>query len=230
MKRSLKILVSFFCLCLGSGYCGEIRNSNYFEFSCSSKDENFMRSKLEELETFYADAAKQLELSDANRIMVVVYPDIHTFHEEMGLKDAPRWAVGSAEKDKVHVVSPLNPGDYHTDSTIYKVLKIEIASAMVSQKYGEDNLPSWLKYGVASYLANNPRYLPEGSYIPTLDQLEEDDIQKCEKLRIFEVANVFVAHVINTYGWEKLKGLLEQYEANKQELYQDWVQTRQVKQ
>jgi hypothetical protein len=59
--------------------------------------------------------------------VVRIYPSVREYHEQTNIVGAPGWSVGRAAGDsELFIVSPLNPGPYHTYQGMLQVAVHEL--------------------------------------------------------------------------------------------------------
>lgn len=88
------------------------------------------------------------------KVVIRIYPDLTTFHQGINAPNAPDWVLGLTDlSGEIKIISPLNPGRYHTFQSILLCMDHEFTHAVVLRGIGAISLPNWLQEGVAAYEA-----------------------------------------------------------------------------
>jgi hypothetical protein len=153
-------------------------------------------------------------------IHVELYPDMEHYHFAIGNLDLPQSDVGIATDDNiVKMVSPRNPGAYHTRESLLKVAVhefthcvhyrfLDLLSEQDQRKISQGKEAFWLFEAMAIFEAGqfyDPakfEYLRNGQY-PSLTKL--DDV---EDGKIYDVGFVLIDFMQRTWGQEKVLQLL----------------------
>jgi hypothetical protein len=151
---------------------------------------------------------------------IELYPDVEHYHFAIGNPDLPQSEVGMATDDNiVKMVSPRNPGTYHTRESLLKVAVHEFAhcvhyrfldllSEQDQRKISQGKEAFWLFEAIAIFEAGqfyDPakfEYLRNGSY-PSLATLND-----VEGGKIYDVGFVLIDFMQRTWGQEKVWHLL----------------------
>lgn len=196
-------------------------NTPHFVFHYSEIDNDTLACYAEELEGFYKEMRDEFSFSIQHPLHVNIYANIDSFHEALGLTEAPAWCVAYANSDKIDIVSPSNPGPAHSKQSINRIMKLNIVKAILYNKFGSDS-PYWLIYGIAAIKANND-FSSALKYIPSLKELENSKLNGFDNIDGFNASCKFVKFIEKTFSKEALIDLLSNYEAQKEELYQSWL-------
>jgi hypothetical protein len=155
------------------------------------------------------------------QIHVELYPSIEHYHFAIGRPDAPDSDAGMAVDDNLFkMVSPGNPGSYHTHESLVKAVVHEFAHCVHYQfidqlgeqeqgGIGRGREAPWLFEAMASYEAGqfyDPvkfEYLRKGQF-PSLSELNE--VEKNGK--VYDLGFVLMKFVGETWGKEKTLDLL----------------------
>jgi len=150
-----------------------------------------------------------------------IYPDIEHYHFAIGQPDAPDSDAGMAVDDnRFKMVSPANPGSYHTRESLLKGVVHEFAhcvhyqfldrlSERDRQRIGDGREAPWLFEAMACYAAGqfyDPRkfeYLRNGQY-PSIAEL--NGVEKNGK--VYDLGYVLIKFIAETWGKEKVLELL----------------------
>lgn len=195
----------------------------HITFNFSEEDKSKILSISEELEAFYVETSEEFSFLSEAPMQINLYPSLQSFHESIGLVDGPEWVVARTTHNAIDVVSPANPGPYHTEESINKIIKLNIVKSILYGKFGIDNIPYWLAYGIGALKAeyNAASYPIEN--IPSLSELETNSCKEFQRIGGYQLAPLFVAYIQNTYGFSTLIDLLSNYDLYKETLYQSWI-------
>ena len=111
-------------------------------------------------------------IQEYNReIIVDVYSSIEELHLEKFGKKAEEWEVSYIEgKDKIKVVSPLNPGKVHSYEAMLKIISKSVADIIIYNNF--KNVPKWLD--ITTYVTK--LNTEESTYSrPSIIRLKKDD-------------------------------------------------------
>lgn len=189
----------------------------------SETDRDSIPLLIKELESFYVAISEEFSFSSDSPLHINIYPNIHSFHEALGLVDAPSWSVAKATSDTIDIVSPFNPGSCHSKESITKIMKLNITKAVLFNKFGQNNIPYWLAYGIGAMKINYGNTSHSYQYIPSLTELETLSNNDFNRIGGFQVAYAFAKFIEENFGKETLMDLLSNYESRKEELYQNWI-------
>lgn len=214
--------VLLLCLIFLRSVCAHQLSSEQVPISIhfSEDDESTISNILQEAEAFYAKISKELKYT--HNIQINLYPNIQSFHEALGLSDAPDWVVAKASSKIIDIVSPSNPGTCHTEASIYQIMKLNMVKAMIFDKFEE--VPYWLAYGVGALKAEYGEPMEPNAPVPTLDELEVGNYQEFTRAGCYSASYSFVQYIQETYGWDALISFLSNYESHKEALYKGWIQ------
>lgn len=175
------------------------------------------------LEENYSNVLRVFDLNAlSGPVHAEVYPDIESYHFAVGNSDAPASDVGMAvDDDRFRIVSPLNPGRYHSRSSILKAAVHEfahcvhyqfIAQSTEAEKISMGNYDEapWLFESMASYAAGQfyePGrfdYLKAGHY-PTLDKLNQVE----DGGKVYDIGYIVVDFIQKRWGHDGLIRLVK---------------------
>ncbi|WP_371194557.1 peptidase MA family metallohydrolase [Glaciecola sp. SC05] len=156
----------------------------------------------------------------ADKIAVIIYPDIKEFHKAINFEDAPDWVVGAAGKNLLMMVSPLNPGKVHNYESLMKSIIHELCHAVVlnMREQGQVGLPKWLDEGFAFYYAKqltetNERILvnSDNEYeIPSWEILSNAGTVEFGDKNGYIFSALIVEFLISNYGYDAIRKLIIQ--------------------
>lgn len=194
-------------------------DSSHFQIHYSEMDIKIVPGLLETLEEFYSTISEEFEHTMHHQLQINIYPDIQSHHDAIGLTNGADWVVANADHGVIDIVSPLNPGPSHTELTIRKIMQINVVKSVLYDKFGQDQVPYWLAFGIGALKAEYSFSCPP-KYIPTLIELEAK-----HSVDYFHAAYSLVKFVQETYGWEMVLQLAANYDIYKEELYNSWIQS-----
>ena len=218
------------------------KESEHFAFYSASGDIKVLDSLAITLENNYARITNRLGIQIENKIKVKVFPDLKSFHIAIKYPDAADWVVGSSIDDELLMVSPLNPGSYHTYKSLMQVIVHEFTHVAVYYARGEkgiNTIPIWLNEGYAQYEAGQlnediRKYVKKsltGKTPPTWSQLENASAMEFGQMNGYGLSVMIVEFLVDTYGIDKLVLLIKEpenieiiYGLSKGDLEAQWVQ------
>lgn len=207
-------------------------SSEHFEIACESNDCLIAHELIEMAESFYPQLRIDFNHTFIKKLKINIFPNLTAFHEAIEWIEAPQWVVAKANDKEVDIVSPLNPGSFHSEQTIKKIFMLNIVKAFIYQKFGVTGRPFWVVFGVASNKIdyNSSNKLPE--ILPSLQQLEESNCKEFGEIGGFQCAQSFISFIEKKYGWEKILQFLTNYNAfeqvtgiSKEYIYDEWVRS-----
>lgn len=186
--------------------------TNHFKFLCVEKDISCLEEFSLELENNYDRITDDLNYKLKEKVEVRIYPDIDSFHfEVMGSYNYPNWMVGKAGFNFINIVSPLNPGGFHTYNSLLKTVVHEFTHVVVNQ-INPKGISRLLHEGVASYEA---RQMDSEKKNIIANSIYEDKVPSIKKLESdfngndgYTFAYTIVEFMINRYGISKLNELI----------------------
>lgn len=134
----------------------KLQHSNdYFDFYLEDKDTEALIDLEKTLNKNFLELTDIMQTRFADKIAVIIYPDIKEFHKAINVENAPDWVVGAASKNELKMVSPLNPGNVHNYESLIKSIVHELCHSVVinMREQGQVGLPKWLDEGFAFYYA-----------------------------------------------------------------------------
>lgn len=218
------------------------KESQHFTFYSTSGDIKVLDSLAITLENNYSRITNRLGIHIEKKINVRVFPNLRSFHIAIKYPDAPDWVVGSSIDNELLMVSPLNPGSYHTYKSLMQVIVHEFTHVAVYYarvEKGSNTLPRWLYEGYAQYEAGqideDIRKLVKKSLIdrtpPTWDQLEKASAMEFGQMNGYGLSVMIVEFLIDTYGIDKMVLLIKEpeniemiYGLSENDLEAQWIQ------
>lgn len=132
-------------------------------------------------------------------IIVDVYSSIEELHFEMFGKKAEEWEVSYMEgKDKIKVVSPLNPGKVHSYEAMLKIITKSVADIILYNNF--KNVPKWLD--ITTYVTK--LNTEESTYSrPSIIRLKSDDYFN------FSDCYFITKYIVETFGKDTVIEILK---------------------
>jgi hypothetical protein len=173
------------------------------------------------LEAAYSRILSDLGVKTHPQTKVEIYPNTQAYHFAIGQDNAADSDIGVAvANDAFKIVSPRNPGNYHSPESILKAAVHEFAHCvhynLLMQADGteEENISNgeapWLFEALACYESDmfyEPgkfAYLREGKY-PTLEELNQVETSG----KIYDLGYLLIDYIKLTWGREALLKLLK---------------------
>lgn len=216
--------------------------NEHFQIFCEEKDQAAANQMLQILESHFGKLSKDFEHLYTDKIHIHIFPTIEQFHEAIHWPSAPAWIVANSgdglEPHTFFIVSPVNPGTYHSFESILKISVVNLTKLFIADKYKKHS-PYWLRIGIAFHEAgmvqkNLTKRLIEvknsKGLIPTLHQLETVPLEEFNQIGGYSYAYALAEFIIQTWGWEKVLALLDDYssfesvlEVSKQDFRELWI-------
>lgn len=194
------------------------KTTQHFEFYCSESDRPILDKLANTLEENYPRITDNLQTQFIEKIRVLIYPDIRSFHTAIYMPDAPEWVVGAAGKDELMMVSPLNPGSVHSHASLIKAIVHELThTAVINVRVqGLVGLPKWLNEGFAFYEANQMtdgwRESVKANFakeeLPSWTQLDNANTVDFGDMDGYALSTTIIEFLVNVYGFDKLRQLI----------------------
>ena len=199
-------------------------STDHFVFHYVSQDSSSAQEISVVLENNYERVLSDFGLKGLNDpIHVEIYPNIENYHFAIGNPEAPDSDAGMAVDNSVFkMVSPGNPGSYHTRGSMLKAAVHEFAHCVhynfierledeEQTKIGNEKEAPWLFEALACYEANqfyNPakfEYLTNGDY-PSIQELNEVE----QNGKIYDIGFVLIQFIQVIWGKEGVLNLVRQ--------------------
>ena len=195
--------------------------SRHFLIHYLAADSAYVQEILSVLEDNYSRVLRDFNMKLIPELThIELYPDMEHYHFAVGNSDLPQSEVGMATDDNIiKMVSPRNPGSYHTRESLLKVAVHEFAhcvhyrfldllSGQDQRKISQGKEAFWLFEAMAIFEAGqfyDPakfEYLRNGQY-PSLVKLND-----VEDGKIYDIGFVLIDFIQRTWGQEKVRQLL----------------------
>ncbi|MFC1558326.1 peptidase MA family metallohydrolase [candidate division KSB1 bacterium] len=218
------------------------KSSQHFDLYSSKSDKSVLDNIAKTLEKNYSRITENLQTKFTEKIQVYIYPDIKVLHNAIFLPDALDWTVGSASRNELKIVSPLNPGNVHTYESIMQAIVHELvhtAVLNVRKERGLAGLPKWLNEGYAFYeagqMTDNMRKsvkLNAQKEVPlSWIQLDTASTVEFGNMDGYALSTTIIEFLVNTYGFNNLIKLIKApeniediYGTSKGDLEKQWLQ------
>ena len=199
------------------------KESHHFDFYSTDSDTIVLDSLAITLENNYSRITDHLGVQIDKKINVKVFPNVKTFHVAINSPDAPDWLIGTCNVDELMMVSPLNPGSFHTYESLMQIIVHEFVHLVVYHARGDKRmtgLPKWLSEGYAQYEAGQvneyTRRSVKSSILekapPTWTQLDTVSAIEFGNMNGYGFSATIVEFLIVKYGIDKLVLLIKEPE------------------
>lgn len=193
------------------------RETAHFRIYCASVDNGAADAVLAQAEQNMNELSSDFNHQYSCAITINLFPSIESFHEAMGQPQAPQWFSGRTkwENRTINLVSPQNPGSYHTYGSIMRQVKVGLVTLFIHELYF---IPRWLDQGTALFKA---QFLTEESkrelaalakdptQLPTLEQLTPiDNTEEFVQHHGFCCSETLVEFINGRWGWDAILELL----------------------
>lgn len=212
--------------------------SDHFHITFTEQDRETASVWLGRAEVLYEKLRCDFQKQFDTKVEIIIHENQATFREAAGLVDAPAYKVASFTHP-IHIVSPSQPGSYHTEETLKWIFLRVITSKFIRDNYSLQTTPGWVGSGFidvivcqdyASTFPLNFQFSKLPSDLPTMDQLDASTYEELGKIGGVSTARSLTLFIDRTYGREKFMQFLENYEdfeeilgVSKDECYAAWV-------
>jgi len=100
-----------------------IKESEHAIIHFCEQDCEIVELLLNIIERNYPRIANHLNHHLDKKITVELYPNIEIFHKAFDISDGPDWLIALITQSKIMMVSPLNPGNYHSYKSVFKFVE-----------------------------------------------------------------------------------------------------------
>jgi hypothetical protein len=189
--------------------------SDKFKFYSFDKDKKCINDLSKILNENYERISNDLKVSVKEKVDVEIYPDIQGYHNAIGAPNAPNWSVGTGWGNKIRMVSPLNPGGYHTYDTLMQVVVHEfthIAEYNINSNLG--SMPIWLSEGIAAYEA---KQMSDDAKAAIKESLRKDEIPNFSEMNTNNFSEIggytfsytAIEYIVKNYGFDSIISLIK---------------------
>lgn len=185
----------------------------HFKFYCTSQDINILDDLINRLENNYVKITSDFNVNLKDKISVFIYPDIKTYHKEIGKPKASNSLVGSVIGTAIKMVSPNNSGGVHDYELMMKIIVHEFTHSIINYVSGSVNknnyhIPTWLNEGLAFYEAQQMneewkkplKKMISKNKVPSIKDLNSNHFSGSDYIFSFTIAEF----MIGKYGFKKI--------------------------
>lgn len=187
-----------------------VLDSQHFTIHYIRGNEGPAEDVLTTLETNFDRIITNQQPLKQDKYILWLYPNSDTFHQAIGMPEAPDWVVGrSVSEDEMAMVSPGGPGPPHSYESLLQVAVHEFTHCVTNRLAAQHGVGAviWLWECIATYeagqigsLATLP-YIQTGELPPFLDGTSGLD-------DIYELGYWIANYIINSWGWEGMRALV----------------------
>lgn len=182
------------------------------------------------LENTYPRITCDFETELGERINIVVYPNIQTFHESTGSPSRGDWFVALANDQGarpllsrgIHMVSLNNPGTVHDKQSMLVAAIHELTHFFIFKKSNRDwrDLPQWIHEGLACYEAvqfntkslNHMLEVALTKGIPSLELLSEHNSDVFCNAGGYAFSYTLIQFIAQKWNFKTLLRLIQNYD------------------
>ncbi|NYB74158.1 hypothetical protein HZF24_08375 [Sedimentibacter hydroxybenzoicus DSM 7310] len=189
----------------------QFENENFTVHSFD-KDKECIEDLAKALDENYDAITNNLSVSLKDKVKVTIYPNIKSFHNNIGMQNAGDWLVGVAWRNEIYMVSPLNPGSQHTYDSLMKVIVHEFVHVVQFNIYPYRYPNRWMTDGLATYAAKQipdktiMKDLIDAGKNPSLSDMNSKDF---EKVNGYDFSYTVVEYLVKEYGYETIVAMIE---------------------
>lgn len=208
--QTIKLFISLLSLaiaCTSMNKADRVYNTSHFKILYTTLDDNNIKEIADSLENSYPRITTQLQSGDLPIVNVHFYENADAFTK--AFPGLPVWAVGQATSvSEIHMISPNNPKqDYQTMIRNTKHEFAHCVSMKINATIG--NNPRWLWESVALYEANLPWDPHLLSYLVNQKPPSLEELNGFSGSAIYEVGYFIAQFIVETYGTNVLKSLIQ---------------------
>ncbi|MBI5345740.1 MAG: hypothetical protein HZB76_01165 [Chlamydiae bacterium] len=214
------------------------KETEHFQVFCEPQDQEASDVLLTNAEANFEKFSNDFQVFYTDKFKIMVYPNIQSFHEEIGMPDAPDWEVESDGDQTIKIVSPNEPGRVHNFKSIIRCGMAGLAELFIFEKYPKCEENRWLIVGAAfheSHFYIRPvvkEWLcdlkAKNAAIPSVIQMEQNENNF--DVDSYRANYALVEFIKEKWGWESVLKLLEDYSAfenifgvSKEEFRDQWI-------
>lgn len=187
------------------------KENRHFKFYSTNEDKLVLIDLENILEKNYTSLTNKFNVTFSSPIIIKIYPTLLDLHNSLPLKNLKKWNVGCLFNNEILMISPLNPGKFHTYDSLIKVIIHEFIHLIISKI--TLNAPLYLNEGLAIFHANqlnkgNKFYLKckaKVSLLPSISKIEENPFSFSQP---YFLVGSLAEFLIHTYGYNKVLFLL----------------------
>lgn len=209
------------------------KESQHFTFYYEEKDKKAIEDIEKALENMYKSINESMDFTNRSKSKVYIYGDLKTLHKKkygyLGTMLGPDWYIGDNIKDKIIIVSPLNPGTEHNYESIVQAAVHEYVHTVVYQI--NKKAPKFLNEGLAGYLSGNTKPNYKINAIPTIEDTKISNPIKFGNSGMYGASYTYIHFLEEEYGMDKVLSLVKNpkdYEkifgVSEDDIYNNWIE------
>lgn len=160
-----------------------LKETPHFKIYGTAQENEALDDLSAAIERAYDRVTSDLGVTMSKKTRVEIYPDLVSYHWAIGMPSQPDWSVGSGWKNKLVMVSPLNPGPAHDYDSLMLTAVHEFVHVVTYELFPDEQTfwrrPKYLSEGIAAYEAGQsinafvtiPKDAANGN-LPSLADLE----------------------------------------------------------
>lgn len=211
----------------------KIKESEHFIFYYEEKDKMAIEDIETALENMYEKINKTMNFTSDKKSKVYIYDDLKTFHKKkygyIGTMVGPDWYIGDNIKDKIIIVSPLNPGPSHNYESVVQAAVHEYVHTVVYQI--NSKTPKFLNEGLAGYLSGNTKPNYKINLIPTIEDTKISNPIKFGSSGMYGASYTYIHFLEEEYGMGKILDLVKTpkdykkiFGVSEDDIYSNWIE------
>ena len=211
----------------------KVRESEHFTFYYEEKDTKAIEDIENALESMYEKINKAMNFTKDKKSEIYIYGDLETLHKKkygyIGAMVGPDWYIGDNIKDKIIIVSPLNPGPSHSYESVVQAAVHEYVHTVVYQI--NSKTPKFLNEGLAGYLSGNTKPNYKINLIPTFEDTKISNPIKFGNSGMYGASYTYIHFLEEQYGMSKVLELVrtpKEYEkifgVSEDDIYNNWIE------
>ncbi|MEJ6951608.1 hypothetical protein [Natronospora cellulosivora (SeqCode)] len=175
-----------------------------------------------------------LQFIPSEKVEVYIYENQNVLHQKkygflVSLLNLD-WYIGDNIRDKVIMVSPLNPGPVHSFDSVVEVVSHEYVHALIYQI--NKKVPLWLDEGLALFLTNGQALgSSRNTQIPTFKETQSNNSIRFANANGYGMAHIYIDFLTETYGFDSVLELVNNpkdheriFGRSEKQLYDDWLE------
>lgn len=180
---------------------------------------------------------KKLKFKSNKNTNLYIYPNQNVFHrkkygfyiEIVKLFNNIDWYIGDNVKDNIIMVSPLNPGKYHTYKSVINAIPHEYVHTVIYRL--NPNTPLWINEGIALYLTNGEKLNNlDNIRLPKFEEIQTESSLEFSKIGGYQLAHTYIEYLENEFGFNSIINFLKEdlsykkaFGLESKEIYENWI-------
>ncbi|QUL99077.1 MAG: hypothetical protein IMF26_03135 [Candidatus Fermentithermobacillus carboniphilus] len=208
------------------------KETDNFVFYYEKQDESAVLDMADILEKSCKKINSAMNFNRNGKTEIYIYPDLRIFHTKkygyLGRIVCPDWYIGDNRKDKVIIVSPLNPGPVHDYISVVQAVVHEYVHTIIYEI--NRKTPKFLNEGLAGYLSGNtkPNYPLEN--VPSIQDTKINNPITFANKGLYAFSYTYIEFLDKNYGMNKIMNLIrnpsayeEVFGVSEEDIYKQWV-------